>query len=80
VTGTAVSLVPHILFLSICYQLVKHRFTFPINCLLVVRDFNGKIVRGLRASQPDVDMIRVQDTDLSGRDDPTVLEWAAKEG
>lgn len=41
---------------------------------------NGKIVRGLRARQPDVDMIRVQDTELSGVDDPAVLEWAAKEG
>ncbi|MBZ0274921.1 MAG: DUF5615 family PIN-like protein [Anaerolineae bacterium] len=43
-------------------------------------NFNGKIARGLRAKEPDVDMIRVQDTELLGADDPTVLEWAAKEG
>lgn len=43
-------------------------------------NFNGKIVRGLRARKPDVDVIRVQDTELSSADDPAVLEWAAKEG
>ena len=47
---------------------------------LLDENFNGKIVRGLRARKPDVDMIRVQATELSGADDPTVLEWAAKEG
>jgi len=47
---------------------------------LLDENFNGKIVRGLRARQADVDMIRVQDTEISGADDPTVLEWAAKEG
>lgn len=46
---------------------------------LLDENFNGKIVRGLRARKPDIDMIRVQDTELSGADDPTVLEWAAKE-
>ncbi len=45
---------------------------------LLDENFNGKIVRGLRARQPDVDMIRVQDTELYGADDPTVLEWAAQ--
>jgi hypothetical protein len=39
---------------------------------LLDENFNGKIVRGLRARQPDVDMIRVQDTELSGTDDPTL--------
>ncbi len=47
---------------------------------LLDENFNGKIVRGLRARQPDVDMIRVQDTELYGADDPTVLEWAAQAG
>lgn len=47
---------------------------------LLDENFNGKIVRGLRARKPNVDMIRVQDTEISGADDPTVLEWAAKEG
>ncbi len=44
---------------------------------LLDENFNGKVVRGLRARKPDVDMIRIQDTELSGADDPTVLEWAA---
>jgi uncharacterized protein with PIN domain len=47
---------------------------------LLDENFNGKIVRGLRARRPDVDMIRVQDTELSGADDPAVLEWAARQG
>ena len=47
---------------------------------LLDENFNGKVVRGLRARKPDVDMIRIQDTEISGADDPTVLEWAAKEG
>lgn len=29
---------------------------------------------------PDIDIVRVQDIDLSGEDDLTVLEWAANEG
>jgi uncharacterized protein with PIN domain len=29
---------------------------------------------------PDLDIVRVQDVGLSGADDPTVLDWAAKEG
>ena len=47
---------------------------------LLDENFNGKIVRGLRARKPDADMMRVQDTELSGADDVTVLEWAAHEG
>jgi len=47
---------------------------------LLDENFNGKIVRGLRVRQPDVDLIRVQDTELYGADDPSVLEWAATEG
>ena len=47
---------------------------------LLDENFNGKVVRGLRARKPDVDMIRIQDTELYGADDPTVLEGAAKEG
>ena len=46
---------------------------------LLDENFNGKIVRGLHARKPDIDMIRVQDTELLGADDPSVLDWAAKE-
>jgi uncharacterized protein with PIN domain len=47
---------------------------------LLDENFNGKIARGLRARQPDADVIRVQDTEMSGADDQAVLEWAAHEG
>lgn len=47
---------------------------------LLDENFNGKIARGLRARRADVDMIRIQDTELYGKDDSAVLEWAAREG
>ena len=43
-------------------------------------NFNNDIVRGLMRRKPDLDIVRVQDMGLSGRDDPTILEWAAGEG
>jgi hypothetical protein len=43
-------------------------------------NFNHAILRGLRRRNPQVDAVRVQDAGLSGADDPTVLEWAAREG
>lgn len=43
-------------------------------------NFNNDIVRGLLRRKPDLDIVRVQDTGLSGADDPTILEWAAQEG
>jgi predicted nuclease of predicted toxin-antitoxin system len=49
-------------------------------CFLTDENFNGKITRGLRAQKPDVDLIRVQDTEISGAADTAVLEWAANEG
>lgn len=47
---------------------------------LLDENFNGKIARGLRLRAPDVAVIRLQDTELTGADDPAVLEWAAKAG
>ena len=47
---------------------------------LLDENFNGKIARGLQARNPNVDMIRVQDTEISGEDDRRVLEWAAGKG
>ena len=49
--------------------------------LLIAADenFNNDIVRGLLRRKPDLDIVRLQDVDLSGADDPTVLEWAAQE-
>jgi predicted nuclease of predicted toxin-antitoxin system len=48
--------------------------------LLSDEDFNGRIVRGLRLRQSDLDIVRVQEVGLSGAPDPIVLEWAATEG
>lgn len=47
---------------------------------LLDENFNGKIARGLRARQPDTDMVRVQDTELYGEGDTIVLAWAAQQG
>lgn len=46
---------------------------------LLDENFNGKITRGLLLRQPDLDMVRVQDTEISGADDEIVLEWAAQQ-
>ena len=43
-------------------------------------NFDNDIIRGLKRSKPDLDIVRVQDAGLSGADDPVVLEWAAQEG
>lgn len=42
-------------------------------------NFNNAILRGLLRRNPDLDIVRVQDEGLSGADDPTVLEWSARE-
>ena len=47
---------------------------------LADENFNNQIVRGILRQNPDIDIVRVQDMDLSGADDPTVLAWAAQEG
>jgi hypothetical protein len=43
-------------------------------------NFKSKITRGLRRRRPWLDIVRVQDAGLLGADDPTVLDWAAREG
>ena len=43
-------------------------------------NFNSNIIRGLLRRQPNINIVRIQDVNLSGSDDPAVLEWAAKEG
>ena len=45
--------------------------------LLSDEDFSNRIVRGLR--RRDIDIVRVQDTEVSGADDSAVLEWAASQ-
>jgi Domain of unknown function (DUF5615) len=47
---------------------------------LADENFNNRIVRGLLRRQPGLDIIRVQDLEIAGADDPTVLAWAAQAG
>ena len=42
-------------------------------------NLNFNIVRGLLRRNSDLNIIRIQDVGLSGKDDATVLEWAAQE-
>lgn len=47
---------------------------------LADENFNNEILRGLRRRIPDVDITRVQDTELASQPDPEVLAWAAEHG
>jgi hypothetical protein len=42
-------------------------------------NFNNRVLRGLLSLLPDLDVVRVQDTEVAGASDPVMLEWAAKE-
>lgn len=42
-------------------------------------NFDNRILRGLLRRQPDLDVVRVQDTAVAAADDPSVLAWAANE-
>ena len=46
--------------------------------LLADENFNNNIVRAVHLRAADVDIVRVQDVGLSGADDPSVLDWAAR--
>jgi hypothetical protein len=48
--------------------------------LLADENFDNRILAGLRRRQAALDILRVQDTDLVGAEDPAVLAWAAAEG
>ena len=43
-------------------------------------NFSGRIVRGLRRHLPELDIVRVQDSEAAGAADPEVLRWAAEAG
>ncbi|MDJ0702594.1 MAG: DUF5615 family PIN-like protein [Leptolyngbyaceae cyanobacterium MO_188.B28] len=47
--------------------------------LLADENFDNTIIRGLLRRNPRIDIVRVQDVELSGQDDPAVLAGAAKE-
>jgi hypothetical protein len=43
-------------------------------------NFDSAIIRGLVRRNPELDLVRVQDEGLSGADDPSILEWSARDG
>jgi predicted nuclease of predicted toxin-antitoxin system len=43
-------------------------------------NLNGKVLNGLLERLPDLDIVRVQDTEMYEAPDIAVLEWAAREG
>ena len=47
--------------------------------LLTDENFDNDIVRGALRRTTQVDLVRVQDVGLAGKDDPDILEWAAQE-
>jgi len=48
--------------------------------LVADENFNGHILRGVLQHNPELDIVRLQDTPLAGAEDPVILEWAAREG
>jgi predicted nuclease of predicted toxin-antitoxin system len=47
---------------------------------LADENFHGKLLAGLCAAMPEIDVLRVQDTHHSGMPDPELLAWAAEQG
>jgi hypothetical protein len=48
--------------------------------LVADENFNRDIIRGLARRYPDLDLVRVQDVEMAGAEDPAILERAANEG
>jgi predicted nuclease of predicted toxin-antitoxin system len=46
---------------------------------LADENFDNAILRGLLRRRSTIDIVRVQDTELYGANDPMVLAWAAQE-
>ncbi|MEO0560685.1 MAG: DUF5615 family PIN-like protein [Chloroflexota bacterium] len=42
-------------------------------------NFHGRVLAELQQRLPDLDIVRVQDTDMVGATDPDLLEWLATE-
>lgn len=42
-------------------------------------NFNNAILRGLRRQTPNLDIVRIQDSEVYQADDPTVLAWVAEQ-
>ncbi|MBI1256455.1 MAG: hypothetical protein GC204_03200 [Chloroflexi bacterium] len=45
---------------------------------LADENFDNRFLRALVRKDADIDVLRVQDTEIYQADDPTVLEWAAQ--
>lgn len=45
--------------------------------LLADENLDGPVIDALRRANPQLDLVRVQDTHLYQKDDPTILAWAA---
>jgi hypothetical protein len=43
-------------------------------------NFDNRTLRGLLRRQVDLDVVRIQDTEVAGAEDSIILEWAAREG
>ncbi len=43
-------------------------------------NFDNRILRGLLRRQPDLDIVRIQDTEVNGANDDAVLTWVAQNG
>jgi hypothetical protein len=43
-------------------------------------NFDGRILDGLRARMPDLDIVRVQDTEMYQSPDDKLLTWLAEQG
>jgi hypothetical protein len=48
--------------------------------LALDENFNNDILRGMLRRNSRLDLVRIQDADLSGWDDETVLAWTAQQG
>lgn len=47
---------------------------------LADENFDNEIVRGVQRRVPEAEFLRVQDTELAGKPDTLLLEWAAHHG
>jgi hypothetical protein len=46
--------------------------------LLADENFDNRILRGIKRKNASLDILRVQDTPMSGADDLSLLEWATE--
>ncbi len=43
--------------------------------LVADENLNNRILRGIKRIYPNLDVLRIQDTEIAHADDPTVLHW-----